>query len=52
MIKKTEHTLDNRRTSVDHFIIKTETDTEKPEGTTPAVSKTNNLTGIEDDVPL
>lgn len=52
IIKKTEYTLDNRRTSVDYFIIKTETDTQKPEETTPAAPKTNNLTGIEDDIPF
>lgn len=52
IIKKTEYTLDNRRTSVDYFIIKTETDTEKPEETTPAAPKTNNLAGIEDDIPF
>ncbi len=52
VIKKTEYTLDNRRTSVDYFIIKTETDTQKPEETTPAAPKTNNLTGIEDDIPF
>ena len=52
IIKKTEYTLDNRRTSVDYFIIKTETDTKKPEETTPAAPKTNNLAGIEDDIPF
>ena len=52
IIKKTEYTLDNRRTSVDYFIIKTETDTQKPEETTPAAPKTNNLAGIEDDIPF
>ena len=60
IIKKTEYTLDNRRTSVDYFIIKTETDTkkpeetdtEKPEETTPAAPKANNLAGIEDDIPF
>ena len=52
VIKKTEYTLDNRRTSVDYFIIKTETGTEKPEETTPAAPKTNNLAGIEDDIPF
>lgn len=52
IIKKTEYTLDNRRTSVDYFIIKTETDTEKPEETTPAAPKTNNLAGIEDNIPF
>lgn len=52
IIKKTEYTLDNRRTSVDYFIIKTETDTQKPEETTPAARKTNNLAGIEDDIPF
>ena len=52
VIKKTEYTLDNRRTSVDYFIIKTETDTQKPEETTPAAPKTNNLAGIEDDIPF
>ena len=60
VIKKTEYTLDNRRTSVDYFIIKTETDTKKPEETdtkkpeetTPAAPKTNNLAGIEDDIPF
>lgn len=52
IIKKTEYTLDNRRTSVDYFIIKTETDTEKPEETTPAAPKTNNLAGIEDEIPF
>lgn len=52
IIKKTEYTLDNRRTSVDYFIIKTETDTQKPEETTPAAPKANNLAGIEDDIPF
>ena len=52
VIKKTEYTLDNRRTSVDYFIIKTETDTQKPEETAPAAPKTNNLAGIEDDIPF
>ena len=52
IIKKTEYTLDNRRTSVDYFIIKTETDTQKPEETAPAAPKTNNLAGIEDDIPF
>lgn len=52
VIKKTEYTLDNRRTSVDYFIIKTETDTQKPEETTPAAPKANNLAGIEDDIPF
>ena len=52
IIKKTEYTLDNRRTSVDYFIIKTETGTQKPEETTPAAPKTNNLAGIEDDIPF
>ena len=52
IIKKTEYTLDNRRTSVDYFIIKTETDTKKPEETTPAAPKANNLAGIEDDIPF
>ena len=52
IIKKTEYTLDNRRTSVDYFIIKTETDTQKPKETTPAASKANNLAGIEDDIPF
>ena len=52
VIKKTEDTLDNRRTSVDYFIIKTETDTQKPEETTPAAPKANNLAGIEDDIPF
>ena len=52
VIKKTEYTLDNRRTSVDYFIIKTETDTQKPKETTPAASKANNLAGIEDDIPF
>jgi len=52
VIKKTEYTLNNRRTSVDYFIIKTETDTQKPEETTPAAPKTNNLAGIEDDIPF
>ena len=60
VIKKTEYTFDNRRTSVDYFIIKTETDTkkpeetgtEKPEETTPAAPKANNLAGIEDDIPF
>ena len=52
IIKKTEYTLDNRRTSVDYFIIKTETDTQKPKETTPASSKANNLAGIEDDIPF
>ena len=52
IIKKTEYTLDNRRTSVDYFIIKTETNTQKPEETTPAAPKTNNLAGIEDDIPF
>lgn len=52
VIKKTEYTLDNRRTSVDYFIIKTETDTQKPEETAPAAPKTNNLAGIEDNIPF
>ena len=52
IIKKTEYTLDNRRTSVDYFIIKTETDTQKPEETAPVAPKTNNLAGIEDDIPF
>ena len=52
IIKKTEYTLDNRRTSVDYFIIKTETDTQKPEETAPAAPKANNLAGIEDDIPF
>ena len=52
IIKKTEYTLDNRRTSVDYFIIKTESDTQKPEETAPAAPKTNNLAGIEDDIPF
>ena len=52
IIKKTEYTLDNRRTSVDYFIIKTETDTKKPEETTPVDPKTNNLAGIEEDIPF
>lgn len=52
IIKKTEYTLDNRRTSVDYFIIKTETDTKKPEETTPAAPKANNLAGIEDEIPF
>lgn len=52
VIKKTEYTLDNRRTSVDYFIIKTETDTQKPEETASAAPKTNNLAGIEDDIPF
>ena len=52
IIKKTEYTLDNRRTSVDYFIIKTETDTQKPEEATPAAPKANNLAGIEDDIPF
>lgn len=52
IIKKTEYTLDNRRTSVDYFIIKTETGTQKPEETTPAAPKANNLAGIEDDIPF
>ena len=52
IIKKTEYTLDNRRTSVDYFIIKTETDTQKPEETTPAAPKANNLAGIEDEIPF
>ena len=52
VIKKTEYTLDNRRTSVDYFIIKTETDTQKPEETAPAAPKANNLAGIEDDIPF
>lgn len=52
IIKKTEYTLDNRRTSVDYFIIKTETDTQKPEETTPAAPKANNLAGIEEDIPF
>ena len=52
VIKKTEYTLDNRRTSVDYFIIKTETDTQKPEETAPVAPKANNLAGIEDDIPF
>lgn len=52
IIKKTEYTLDNRRTSVDYFIIKTETDTQKPEETAPVAPKANNLAGIEDDIPF
>ena len=52
VIKKTEYTFEKRRTSVDYFIIKTETDTQKPEETTPAAPKTNNLAGIEDDIPF
>ena len=52
VIKKTEYTFDNRRTSVDYFIIKIKDTPEKPEETTPAAPKTNNLAGIEDDIPF
>lgn len=52
IIKKTEYTLDNRRTSVDYFIIKIKDTPEKPEETTPIAPKTNNLAGIEDDIPF
>ena len=51
-IKKTEYTAENKRTSVDYFIIKTETGTQKPEENTPVAPETNNLAGIEDDMPF
>ena len=52
-IKRNAYALDGTRTSKEYFFLeKTETDTQKPEETTPAAPKTNNLAGIEDNIPF
>lgn len=52
-IKRNAYALDGTRTSKEYFFLeKGETDTQKPEETTPAAPKTNNLAGIEDDIPF